>query len=153
MLLKRAYSCLLLAWIAVTGEANTCGAFNTNGTPISHHRTCSVYQDGFCDCPHSEGSWCHEWRSGYCPEIQSQCYPLKCPGFVAMNLTYKCSFDGAQLYKYRDGVYQYLNGHSVNYGLLLPEHAGLYECRNSTNHTVHAQNLTVNGKSIIYMHA
>ncbi len=61
-----------------------------------------------------------------------------------MNLTYNCSFDGARLYRYKDGEYQYLNGSSVNYGLLLPEHAGLYECHNSTD-AVHAQNITVNG--------
>ena len=135
--------CYMLATTA--SAANTCAPEIldiVNGTPSGNRRTCSIaYHNSdvcahVCTCPDSS---CDESRSD-----------VECPGFVGMNLTYECSFEGARLYKYQDGEYRYLNGSSVNYGLLLPEHAGLYECRNSTNHVVHAQNLTVNGKSYIH---
>ena len=138
-----ACSCFLLAWLAVIGTASTCDTYDINGTPIGNHRICSVYES--CDCP-GIGNFCHGWRSGYCSSVNGICFPLDCSGFVGMNLTYECSFEGARLYKYQDGEYRYLNGSSVNYGFLLPEHAGLYECRNSTNYVVRAQNLTVNGE-------
>ena len=150
-ILAIARSCLLLAWLTAIGVANSCDRDTldiVNGTPVGNHRTCSVSLGRrYCNC---EGSTCHELASEFCPAESLQCYPLECPGFVGMNLTYECSFEGARLYKHQDGKYQYLNGSSVNYGLLLPEHAGLYECRNSINHVVHAQNLTVNRKSYIY---
>ena len=133
---------LILRLVAVT-ESNICSAYDvvTPGTPVENYRTCSVSYD--CTC--SDTILCHEWKSSKCGEM-SQCDPLGCYGVIGLNLTYECSFVGAQLWKYQDGGYQYLNGSSVNYGFLLPEHAGLYECRNGTNHVVHAQNLTVNGE-------
>ena len=140
----------VLATTARLSTASTCGSEIldiVNGTPSGNRRTCSVaYLNSdvcarVCTCPGS----CDESRSEFNEGQLRRCYP-ECPGFVGMNLTYECSFEGAQLYKYQDGVYQYLNGSSVNYGLLLPEHAGLYECHNSTNHVVHTQDLTVNGK-------
>ncbi len=142
--------CLLLMWILLKDQNSYCATDDVctpfdgeNGTPSGIHRTCSVFQKTPNRCD-SGSSYYHRWRSDKCQGIYSWCEP-NCPGFVGMNLTYECSFEGARLYRYKNGEYQYLNGSSVNYGLLLPEHAGLYECRNSANAEVHAQNITVNG--------
>ncbi|XP_064382661.1 uncharacterized protein LOC135331441 isoform X2 [Halichondria panicea] len=122
----------------------------TYGTPIDIHRTCSVYRDDSFSCMNN--TFIHQWSALECgDEYRDQCID-SCPGFVGMNLTYECSFEGARLYRYKNGEYQYLNGSSVNYGLLLPEHAGLYECRNSANAEVHAQNITVNEEIRIGSH-
>ncbi len=132
--------------VAHDHNPEVCNAYSAaDGTPIGIHRTCSVYHGDNYSCPNN--NFYHEWKATQCGEGRylALCEPLDCPGFVGMNLTYECSFDGARLYRYKDGKYQYLNGSSVNYGLLLPEHAGLYECRNSATGTVHAQNITVNG--------
>ena len=126
-------------------DSEICNVYNASyGTPIDIHITCSVdHYDSF-SCPNN--IFYHEWKATTCDQrYYSQCEPLNCHGFVGMNLTYECSFEGARLYRYKNGEYQYLNGSSVNYGLLLPEHAGLYECRNGTTGAVHSQNITVNG--------
>ncbi len=133
-----------LSSLVVAHNPEVCNAYNAAyGTPIGIHRTCSVYHGDY-SCPNN--NFYHEWKATQCGEEgHVPCEPLDCHGFVGMNLTYECSFEGARLYRYKDGEYQYLNGSSVNYGLLLPEHAGLYECHNNATGTVHAQNITVNG--------
>ncbi|XP_064382658.1 uncharacterized protein LOC135331440 isoform X3 [Halichondria panicea] len=125
-------------------DSEICSVYSAAyGTPIDIHITCSVYHYDSFSCPNN--TFFHEWKATTCNQrYHSQCQPLNCHGFVGMNLTYKCSFEGARLYRYKNGEYQYLNGSSVNYGLLLPEHAGLYECRNGTTGAVHSQNITVN---------
>ncbi len=133
-----------LSSLVVAHSPEVCNPYNAAyGTPIGIHRTCSVYHDDSFSCMNN--TFYHEWSALQCIGFYSECEPVDCPGFVGMNLTYECSFEGARLYRYENGEYQYLNGSSVNYGLLLPKHAGLYECRNSATGTVHAQNITVNG--------
>ena len=122
-------------------QVDSCSVYSEEGTPAGNHRICSVFKRSQNPC--NSGSYFHQWMSDKC-QINSRC-ELNCHGFVGMNLTYECSFEGARLYRYKNGEYQYLNGSSVNYGLLLPEHAGLYECHNNATGEVHAQNITVNG--------
>lgn len=133
-------SCLLMIWtILVDGiSQEVCSIYNSaRGIPIGTNRMCSVADMSTC-CKNSSIAR----TAGNC--YGSECEEYSCPGFVGMNLTYKC-FEGALLYIYKDEKYQYLNGSSVNYDLLLPEHAGLYECRDSSGHTLYSHNITVNG--------
>ncbi len=132
--------------VALTDDSEICNVYSAAyGTPIDIHITCSIYHDDSFSCLNN--IFIHEWKATTCDgeRYHSRCQPLNCHGFVGMNLTYECSFEGARLYRYKNGEYQYLNGSSVNYSLLLPEHAGLYECRNGTTGAVHSQNITVNG--------
>ena len=145
LILSLLLSIQLSSLVVALTSVDVCDSYNgAYGAPIDIHRTCVVYGGDSYSCMNSNFS--HEWSALQCGDgYRSQCNPHDCPGFVGMNLTYKCSFEGARLYRYEDGEYQYLNGSSVNYGLLLPEHAGLYECHNNATGTVHAQNITVNG--------
>ena len=121
-------------------EKHACSIDNgTHGTPDTKNRVCTISPPGPY---HILNSY---WRTLNCDN--SNAYDPVCPGFVGMNLTYTCDIPEAQLY--RDGVY--VNGSSVNHGYLLPEHAGVYECRNSSDaNIISVQNLTVNGECMIF---
>ncbi len=136
---------ILLIWTVVAdGISNeVCDRYAANGTPVGTQRICSVLQNPAYPCTNGS-SYAHQWTTGNC-NTRSVCEPPGCIGFVGINLTYEC-FEGAWLYRYKDGEHQNMSGASVTYGLLLPEHAGIYECRDSSGKTVHTQNITVNSK-------
>ncbi len=135
---------ILLLWAVLADGIpyEVCDVRTANGIPVGTQRICSVLQDPLYSCTNGS-SYAHQWTTGNC-NTRSVCEP-SCIGFVGMNLTYEC-FEGAQLYRYKDGEYQNMSGASVTYGLLLPEHAGIYECRDSSGKTVYTQNITVNSK-------
>lgn len=118
-------------------EVQACRVENgTHGTPVTRQRLCSI------NPPDPYRGLNSRWLSLGCDN--SNAYEAVCPGFVGMNLTYTCDFPNALLY--RDGR-PYGNGSSVNHGYLLPNHAGVYECRNSSDTTIiSVQNITVNGE-------